>query len=62
MFLRNVGLLSTDYNGVISQNTELFITTAVRTPNPTDILNCSHEAHNNDVRYSIPNCETTELS
>jgi hypothetical protein len=27
--LRNVGWLSTDYNGVISQMTEFFITTAV---------------------------------
>jgi hypothetical protein len=34
VFLRNVGWLSAEYTGVISQKIELFVTTAVRTSDP----------------------------
>jgi hypothetical protein len=34
-FIRNVGLLSPVYNGLITQKTKLFIITGVRTSNPT---------------------------
>jgi hypothetical protein len=34
MFLRNISIPSTDYTALYPQKTVLFITTAVRTPNP----------------------------
>jgi hypothetical protein len=37
MFLRNVGWLSNGLHGVISQEIEVFIATAVRTPDPTTV-------------------------
>jgi hypothetical protein len=42
MFLRNIGWLSTDYTGVIFQETELFIITAVRTSHSTNPLELTH--------------------
>jgi hypothetical protein len=41
MFLRNVGWQRT--NGAVSQKTELFIVTAVRTSNPTFVILKSKE-------------------
>jgi hypothetical protein len=37
MFLRNIGWLSTNYNGIISQKTELFTIITLGTTNPTKI-------------------------
>jgi hypothetical protein len=42
MFLRNVGCFSTDYTALYSRRQEFFITTAVRTSNPTRTTSSKH--------------------
>jgi hypothetical protein len=56
MFLRKICCLSTYCTHVISQKTELFITTAVKTSNPTSLQNSWETGH--DLNSFLPGYES----